>query len=82
MKSKFVTALYDKYGKYVDMLYEYKGHEYFVRRYFSGNAMGEEVWKQHREEQNRIDNLSELHEEPKPYAGPTIDEIFDLMGWN
>ena len=35
MKAKFIGKVYDRYGKYVDLEYEYKGHTYFIRNHFS-----------------------------------------------
>ena len=57
MKAKFIGKVYDRYGKYVDLEYEYKGHTYFIRNHFSGNAMDESLYQQHKKEQERIDNL-------------------------
>ena len=37
MKAKLIGKIYDRYGKFVDLEYEYRGKNYFVRNHFSGN---------------------------------------------
>ena len=56
MKAKLIGKIYDRYGKFVDLEYEYRGKNYFVRNHFSGNAMDEQLWMQHKEAQKAIDN--------------------------
>ena len=55
-KAKLIGKIYDRYGKFVDLEYEYRGKTYFVRNHFSGNAMDEQLWMQHNEAQKAIDN--------------------------
>ena len=55
-KAKLIGKIYDRYGKFVDLEYEYRGKTYFVRHHFSGNAMDEQLWMQHNEAQKAIDN--------------------------
>ena len=50
MKAKFIGKVYDRYGKYVDLEYEYKGNTYFIRNHFFGNAMDESLYQLHKEE--------------------------------
>ena len=81
MKAKFIRKVYDRYGKYVDLEYEYKGHTYFIRRHFSGNAMDESLYQQHKEEQKRIDNLINNKTETKKEGSFDFGEIWDMLGW-
>ena len=55
-KAKLIGKIYDRYGKFIDLEYEYRGKTYFVRNHFSGNAMDEQLWMQHKEAQKAIDN--------------------------
>ena len=55
-KTTFIGKIYDRYGKFVDLEYEYRGKTYFIRNRFSGNAMDEQLWMQHKEAQKAIDN--------------------------
>lgn len=81
MKAKFIGKVYDKYGKYVDLEYEYTGYNYFVRSHFSGNAIGESLYQQHKEEQKRIDNLINNKTELKKEGSFNLEEIWDILGW-
>ena len=55
-KAKLIGKIYDRYGKFVDLEYEYRGKTYFIRNHFSGNAMDEQLWMQHKKAQKAIDN--------------------------
>ena len=82
MKAKFITKIYDRYGKYVDLEYEYRGRTYFVRNRFNGNALGESLRDQHLENQRSIDQALDHKSEPEDkvttgYFDP--DEIFKLL---
>lgn len=81
MKAKFIGKVYDRYGKYVDLEYEYKGYTYFIRNHFSGNAMDEGLYQQHKEEQERIDNLINKKTETKKEGSFDFGEIWDMLGW-
>ena len=82
MKAKFIGKVYDRYGKYIDLEYEYKGHTYFIRNHFSGNAMDESLYQQHKEEQERIDNLiNNKKTETKKEGSFDFGEIWDMLGW-
>ena len=81
MKAKFIGKVYDRYGKYVDLEYEYKGHTYFIRNHFSGNAMDESLYQQHKEEQERIDNLINNKTETKEEGSFDFEEIWNMLGW-
>ena len=81
MKAKFIGKVYDRYGKYVDLEYEYKGHTYFIRNHFSGNAMDESLYQQHKKEQERIDNLINNKTETKKEGRCNLEEIWNMLGW-
>ena len=81
MKAKFIGKVYDKYGKYVDLEYEYKCHTYFIRNHFSGNAMDESLYQQHKKEQERIDNLINNKTETKKEGSFDFEEIWNMLGW-
>ena len=81
MKAKFIGKVYDRYGKYIDLEYEYKGHTYFIRNHFSGNAMDESLYQQHKEEQERIDNLINNKTETKKEGSFNFEEIWNMLGW-
>ena len=81
MKAKFIGKVYDRYGKYVDLEYEYKGHTYFIRNHFFGNAMDESLSQQHKEEQKRIDNLISNKTEVKKEGSFDFEEIWNMLGW-
>ena len=81
MKAKFIGKVYDRYGKYIDLEYEYKGHTYFIRNHFSGNAMDESLYQQHKKEQERIDNLINNKTETKKEGSFDFEEILNMLGW-
>lgn len=81
MKAKFIGKVYDRYGKYIDLEYEYKGHTYFIRNHFFGNAMDESLSQQHKEEQKRIDNLISNKTEVKEEGSFDFEEIWNMLGW-
>lgn len=81
MKAKFIGKVYDRYGKYVDLEYEYKGHTYFIRNNFSGNAMDESLYRQHKKEQERIDSLINNKTEIKKEGTFDFEEIWNMLGW-
>ena len=81
MKAKFIGKVYDRYGKYVDLEYEYKDYTYFIRNHFSGNAMDESLYHQHKKEQERIDNLINNKTETKKEGSFDFEEIWNMLGW-
>ena len=81
MKAKFIEKVYDRYGKYVDLEYEYKGQTYFIRNHFSQNAMDESLYQQHKKEQERIDNLINNKTETKKEGSFDFEEIWNMLGW-
>lgn len=79
MKGKFVGKVNDKYGKYVDLMYEYKGKSYFVRNHYVGNSMGESLSEQHKKEQKKIDEL--IAENKKSIELPSNEVENALSDW-
>lgn len=73
----------NRFGKaweHTDLLYEYRGHEYIITKDNNG-YMGTPLWKQHQEEQARIDKMIEDAGKPIPeqkYEG-SGQEGFDLF---
>ena len=85
-KAKFIKTLkntnhFDKHAwEHTDLLYEYKGHQYIVTKHNNGYAF-DSLWKQHQEEQKRIDEMIENQNKPIPewkYEG-SAQEGFDLF---
>ncbi len=85
-KARFIKALYDhnplnKHAwEHTDLLYEYRGHEYIITKVNIG-YMGTLLWKQHQDEQARIDKMIEDEGKPIPkqkYEG-SAQEGFDLF---
>lgn len=68
-KAKWIRTDYGKgyNAGWIYRTYEYRGHTYTTyENHKRGNAMGEEVWRQHKEEQKRIDDLIDSKQsEPK-----------------
>ena len=70
-KAKFIKAVYnnnpyDRHAwEHTDLLYEYRGHQYFVTKDNNG-YMGTPLWKQHQEEQRRIDEKIAHENDPVP----------------
>ena len=82
-KARFVTAIRDnRYGKgweHTELMYEYRGHTYFVTKHNNG-YMDKSLRAQHQEEQERIDKMIEDANKPIPvwkYEG-SAQEAFDL----
>ena len=66
--------------EHTDLFYEYRGHEYIITKDNNG-YMGTPLWKQHEEEQKRIDEMIENEGKPIPewkYEG-SAQEGFDLF---
>lgn len=85
-KAKFIKALYNRnpFGRHTwehtDLLYEYRGHEYIITKDNNG-YMGTPLWKQHQEEQAKIDYKIAHENDPIPewkYEG-SAQEGFDLF---
>lgn len=84
-KAKFICAIKgdNRFGKaweHTDLEYEYRGYTYIVTKDNNG-YMGTPLWKQHQEEQERIDRMIENKEKPikeQKYEG-SGQEGFDLF---
>ena len=88
-KAKYIGSTQSMDKNYLNMHFEYRGENYIVVRALSWTACSSDYtsrngsraeWRQHKEAQESIDaKLDHPREEPKPYTGPTLDEIFELM---
>lgn len=85
-KARFIRAIYDSNPfnrhawEHTDLLYEYRGHEYIITKHNNGYS-GDPLWKQHQEEQERIDKMIENEGKPIPewkYEG-SAQEGFDAF---
>lgn len=90
-KAKWISTTYGKgyNAGWIYRTYEYRGETYQtyenVKR---GNAMGEEIWQQHKAEQKRIDEkLDNPRSEPKWQTPEEAaaqkaewDEIWEMLG--
>lgn len=71
----------NRFGKaweHTDLLYEYRGHEYIITKDNNG-YMGMPLWKQHQEEQARIDKMIEDEGKPILEWNPEAQEAFELF---
>ena len=82
-KAKKLETYYDKWSNTV--VYEYRGCKYEVEYSNSYQYCYTPAWVQHKDAQEKID---EMIDHPKPeveHTGPTVqealDEFFDSMGW-
>lgn len=75
---------YDPDGHSVHLFYEYRGKEYMITD--EHNGYSESIFTKHQNEQKRIDKLIEqdLQEDKnkEPVKGFSLDEIFQMMGWD
>lgn len=79
-KGAFSDNRFGKGWEHTELLYEYRGHEYIITKDNNG-YMGTPLWKQHQEEQSRIDKMIEDEGKPIPeqkYEG-SAQEGFDLF---
>lgn len=85
-RAKFIGAIknrnpFDRHSwEHTDLLYEYRGYQYIVTKDNNG-CSGNPLWKQHQEEQKRIDEKIEHENDPQPewqYEG-SAQEGFDLF---
>ena len=72
----------NRFGKgweHTELMYEYRGHTYFVTKDNNG-YMGTPLWKQHEEEQRKIDKMIEDEGKPSKYIERNgADEGFELF---
>lgn len=85
MNANYLGKTLDDNGYAVHLFYEYKGHEYMITD--EHNGYSETMRTKHLWEQQRIDDM--IAEEEKRKSRPedskqgfTLDEIFQLMGWD
>ena len=78
-KARYIKTCYSRkkyekaeFGK--SQWYEYRGYEYFIYpdAYF---VTGCEVWRQHKEEQEKIDRMIEEQEKNRKYSEEHAEEI-------
>ena len=80
-KGKYIGCVHDGWEHTV-LFYEYRGHEYQIIKDNNG-YMGEPLFRQHQNEQRRIDEMIEHENDPIPawkYEG-SAEEGFDSF-WN
>lgn len=85
MNAKYLGKTLDDNGYAVHLFYEYKGHEYMITD--EHNGYSETMRTKHLWEQQRIDDMIAEEEKRKnrledSKQGFTLDEIFQLMGWD
>lgn len=85
MNAKYLGKTLDDDGYAVHLFYEYKGHEYMITD--EHNGYSETMRTKHLREQQRIDDMIAEEEKRKTLPeenkqGFTLDEIFQLMGWD
>lgn len=85
MNAKYLGKTLDDNGYAVHLFYEYRGHEYMITD--EHNGYSETVRSKHLWEQQRIDDMIAEEEKRKTLSeenkqGFTLDEIFQLMGWD
>ena len=74
IKTCYSRKKYEKAEFRKSQWYEYRGYEYFIYpdAYF---ITGCEVWRQHKEEQDKIDKMIEEKEKDKKYSEEHAEEI-------
>ena len=85
MNAKYLGKTLDDNGYAVHLFYEYRGHEYMItdeHNGYSETMRSKNLW-----EQQRIDDMIAEEEKRKNLPeenkqGFTLDEIFQLMGWD
>lgn len=85
MNAKYLGKTLDDNGYAVHLFYEYKGHKYMITD--EHNRYSETMRTKHLWEQQRIDDMIAEEEKRKTLPeenkqGFTLDEIFQLMGWD
>lgn len=85
MNAKYLGKTLDDNGDAVHLFYEYRGHKYMITD--EHNGYSETMRTKHLWEQQRIDDMIAEEEKRKTLPeenkqGFTLDEIFQLMGWD
>lgn len=74
IKTCYSRKKYEKAEFKKSQWYEYRGYEYFI--YPDADYItGYEVWRQHREEQDKIDKMIEEQEKDRKYTEEHAEEI-------
>ena len=79
-KAHLIGKRYIKNGYVTELFYEYRGKEYMLTAYNNG-YMQEPLYKQHAEEQLKIDKIIENENKPIKQGTFNVDEIFNILGW-
>ena len=79
-KARLIGQRYIKNGYTKELFYEYRGKEYMLTVYNNG-YMQEPLYKQHAEEQLKIDKIIENENKPIEQGTFDIDAIFNVLGW-
>ena len=79
-KARLIGKRYIKNGYAIELFYEYREKEYMLTAYNNG-YMQEPLYKQHAEEQLKIDKIIENENKPIKQGTFDIDEIFNVLGW-
>ena len=79
-KARLIGKRYIKNGYAKELFYEYRGKEYMLTVYNNG-YMQEPLYKQHAEEQLKIDKIIENENKPIKQGTFDIDEIFNILAW-
>lgn len=77
-KARLIGKRYIKNGYATELVYEYRGKEYMLTAYNNG-YMEEPLYKQHAEEQLKIDKIIENKNKPIELGTFDINEIFDIL---
>lgn len=77
-KARLVSKRYIKNGYVAELFYEYRGKEYMLTVYNNG-YMQEPLYKQHKEEQMKIDKIIENENKPIEKGTFNLDEIFNIL---
>lgn len=80
-KAVYKGKIRDRRTNQVDMFYEYRGREYIVTDTHNGYGFDDEIARQHKYEQERIDREIESKSKPIETGTFDIDKVFELLGW-
>ena len=80
MKAKCIGK--HKSEKGIDLIYQYKGHEYIVTDY-GWSGYSESLKEQHEFNQRRIDMIIHERENERDKADEfNLDEVFEILDWD
>lgn len=85
-KAKYIGKYKSEKG--IDLIYQYKGHEYIVTDY-GWSGYSESLKEQHEFNQRRIDMILDIREKESDRKEKEIDksefnleEVFEILGWD